>query len=74
MEVKEGGKYLTRAGREVEIYGFDGDNAEGFFTDDRMMGWWDVKTGSYRWGKGDESKDIVSPARPADSGREGKER
>lgn len=50
MEVKKAGKYKTRNGRNVEIYGFDDLAsgtmfAEGFFEDTRKMNWWDPETG-----------------------------
>lgn len=61
MEVKKTGKYKTRDGRTVEIYGFDDLGggpmlAEGYFTDTRAMNWWEPNTGK---NKAEEKADII---------------
>lgn len=65
MEVKKAGKYKTKGGKTVEIYGFADDSgpvkAEGFFEDTRHMGQWNPETGVFEWGREpNPENDIVS--------------
>lgn len=62
MEVKTTGRYKTRSGAVVEIYGFAPENnmAEGFIEPSRHMGWWHAETGVYSFGQPNADLDIVS--------------
>ena len=64
MEVKHAGRYKTKLGREVEIYGF-GDlggaelYAEGFCLDDKLLRWWKPENGELVLNRYNDEMDIV---------------